>query len=100
MPAIALDGWIAGELVLDRGAASGLTLRGTGGAEMRVDLSGLVGAGDGVRVFWDAGIVEAFGGGRAGTWTDLRVAAVAEIRIHAYGEGSATVWSLDRCGRM
>jgi beta-fructofuranosidase len=50
-------------------------------------------------LFWDAGIVEVFRGGVAGTWSDLRVTEVAEIRLDGAtaGAGSrAEVWELTR----
>jgi beta-fructofuranosidase len=94
---------IAGELVLDGRAADGLrsvTLRGPDGG-MEVDLSEFA-AGDGeLRLFWDAGIVEVFRDGRAGAWSDLRVAEVEALTLRGgpTTAGRAEVWRLARAGR-
>jgi beta-fructofuranosidase len=101
-------GQVAGELVLDAQAAAGvdhIVLRGYDGAhaaaEMTVDMSGFAAASGELRLFWDAGIVEAFRGGLAGTWTDMRLRETVELRVHRPTplRGDVAVWTLDRAGR-
>ncbi|GAB2963140.1 glycoside hydrolase family 32 protein [Streptomyces heilongjiangensis] len=93
---------VAGELVLDAVTANGVrrvTLWSPGGAETIVDLSEFAGRDGVLRLFWDAGIVEVYRGGVAGTWSDLRVGEVAELRLDgAAGSavGRAEVWELAR----
>jgi beta-fructofuranosidase len=93
---------VAGELVVDDAAASGLdrvVLRDDAGTEMAVDVSALaIGSGE-LRLFWDAGIVEVFRGGVVGTWTDMRLAEVAAVQLVG-GSGTAEVWALRRAGRV
>jgi len=97
-------GRTAGELVVDAAGATGLasvTLCAGDGRGAVVDLSALAGVVGELRLSWDVGIVEAFRGGLAGTWTDLRVASVAELRLHGPADlhGTAHVWRLARAGR-
>lgn len=83
------DARIAGELVLDAGARA-VVLESGNGATMSVDLTPFAAADGPLRLFWDAGIVEVFRGGLAGTWTDLRIAEVTGLRV----DGGADVWEL------
>ena len=95
----------AGELVLDAAAADGVrrvALRAPDGAEMTVDLSAFTGLAGPLRLFWDAGIVEVYRGGTAGTWSDLRVTELAELRLDSAPDatgGQAELWELARPGR-
>ena len=104
-PAEFLGERTAGELVLDAEAAAGtraVILRSPDGAEMTVDLAPFAGLDGALRLFWDAGIVEVFRGGVAGTWSDLRVTAVAELRLDSAAgatAGRAEVWELARPDR-
>ncbi|MDW8809791.1 glycoside hydrolase family 32 protein [Streptomyces scabiei] len=92
-----------GELVLDAETADAVrrvTLRSPGGAETVVDLAEFAGRGGVLRLFWDAGIVEVYRGGVAGTWSDLRVEEVTELRLDG-APGSAAgrradIWELAR----
>jgi beta-fructofuranosidase len=93
----------AGELVLDAERAHGMrrvTLRSPDGAEMIVDLAAFPGRGGELRLFWDAGIVEVYRGGVAGTWSDLRIEEVTELRLHgdpdSAAAGRADIWELAR----
>ncbi|MBA4860866.1 glycoside hydrolase family 32 protein [Streptomyces sp. PSKA54] len=100
------EGRTAGELVLDASAAEGMgtvALRAPDGAEMTVDLAAFAGLDGPLRLFWDAGIVEVFRGGVVGTWSDLRVTEVAELRLDgdaAAAGGLAEVWELARPERL
>ncbi|MGQ4364722.1 glycoside hydrolase family 32 protein [Streptomyces sp. SAS_272] len=95
----------AGELVLDATAADGvrsIVLRSQEGAEMTVNLAAFAGLDGELRLFWDAGIVEVYRGGIAGTWSDLRVAEVAELRLDGGPDaavGRAQLWELARPDR-
>jgi beta-fructofuranosidase len=93
----------AGELVLDAETADGVrrvTLRSPGGAETVVDLTEFAGRGGVLRLFWDAGIVEVYRGGVAGTWSDLRVEEVGQLRLDgapgSAAAGRAEIWELAR----
>jgi beta-fructofuranosidase len=93
----------AGELVLDAETADSVrcvTLRSPDGAEMIVDLAAFAGHGGVLRLFWDAGIVEVYRGGVAGTWSDLRIEEVTELRLHgdpgSAAAGRADIWELAR----
>ncbi|MEU0068111.1 glycoside hydrolase family 32 protein [Streptomyces sp. NPDC006332] len=92
-----------GELVLDAVTADGtrrVTLRSPGGAETSVDLTDFTGRGGELRLFWDAGIIEVYRGGLAGTWSDLRVEEVAQLRLDgapgSAATGRAEIWELAR----
>ena len=95
----------AGELVLDAAAANSVrcvALRSPDGAEMTVDLAAFTGLDGPLRLFWDAGIVEVYRGGTAGTWSDLRVTELAELRLDGDPDaagGRAELWELDRPDR-
>ncbi|WP_405869438.1 MULTISPECIES: glycoside hydrolase family 32 protein [unclassified Streptomyces] len=95
----------AGELVLDAAAADGVrcvALRSPDGAETTVDLAAFAGADGPLRLFWDAGIIEVYRGGIAGTWSDLHVAEVAELRLDGGPDaagGRARLWELARPDR-
>jgi len=95
----------AGELVLDAAAADGVrcvALRSPDGAEMAVDLTAFAGLAGPLRLFWDAGIIEVYRGGIAGTWSDLRVSEVAELRLDGDSDagGRAQLWELARPDRQ
>ncbi|MFJ8114217.1 glycoside hydrolase family 32 protein [Streptomyces sp. NPDC096132] len=95
----------AGELVLDAVAADGVRgvdLRSPDGAGMTVDLAAFTGLDGPLRLFWDAGIVEVYRGGTAGTWSDLRVTELAGLRLDgdpATTGGRAELWELARPDR-
>jgi beta-fructofuranosidase len=102
-----LDGGrTAGELVLDAAAADGVrtvVLRSLDGTDMTVGLAAFAGLDGPLRLFWDAGIVELFRGGVAGTWSDLRVTEVAEVRLDGDMDtagGRAEMWELARPERF
>jgi beta-fructofuranosidase len=96
----------AGELVLDAAAADGVDrviLRSRDRAEMAVDLAAFAGLNGPLRLFWDAGIVEAFRGGLAGTWSDLRITDITQLRLDGREDtpgGRAEVWALTRPDRL
>jgi len=96
----------AGELVLDPVAADGVravVLSSPDGAKMTVDLAPFAGLDGPLRLYWDAGIVEVFRGGVAGTWSDLRITEVAELRLDSAGQtvgGRAEIWELTRPQRL
>ncbi|MFF3906795.1 glycoside hydrolase family 32 protein [Streptomyces sp. NPDC001848] len=105
--AVGLDGGrTAGELVLDAAAADGVravALRSPAGTEMTVDLAAFAGLDGPLRLFWDAGIIEVFRGGVAGTWSDLRVSDVVTLRLDgetAAAGGRSEVWDLARPERF
>jgi beta-fructofuranosidase len=93
-------GRTAGELVIDRAAGvRAVHLRSLDGAELTVDLAAFAGLDGPLRLFWDAGIVEVFCGGVAGTWSDLRVTEVAQLWLDGDADltgGRAEVWELAR----
>jgi beta-fructofuranosidase len=68
---------------------------------MTVNLASFAGADGELRLFWDAGIVEVYRGGIAGTWSDLRVAEVAELWLDgdSHTGGQAQLWELTRPDR-
>ncbi|WP_328482066.1 glycoside hydrolase family 32 protein [Streptomyces sp. NBC_00377] len=96
----------AGELVLHATAADGVravALRSLDGAEKAIDLAAFAGLDGPLRLFWDAGIVEVFRGGVAGTWSDLRITEVAQLRLDGDTDaagGRAEVWELARPKRL
>ncbi|MFE1251187.1 glycoside hydrolase family 32 protein [Streptomyces sp. NPDC058735] len=96
----------AGELVLDTEAADrvwAVALRSPDGSEMTVDLGAFTGLDGPLRLFWDAGIVEVFRDGVAGTWSDLRITEVTELRLRGDADtaaGRAEVWELTRPDRL
>jgi len=105
-PAEFAGGRTAGELVLDHAAAASaraVVLGSLGGAKMTVDLAQFAGLAGPLRLFWDAGIVEVFRGGVAGTWSDLRITEVTELRLDSDTDaaaGRAEIWELARPQRI
>ena len=70
---------------------------------MTVDLAAFTGLHGPLRLFWDAGIVEVFRGGVAGTWSDLRVSDVVTLRLDgdpAAADGGIELWDLARPERF
>lgn len=103
----ALDGALSfgrplavGELVVDAAAASvlrGLTLVSPSGAAFPVPVEAFAGRGGELRLFWDAGLVETFRDGLAGSWTDLGLDQVARLTwsLARPVEAMLTTWELD-----
>ncbi|MFM9598696.1 glycoside hydrolase family 32 protein [Streptomyces turgidiscabies] len=96
----------AGELVLDAATADGVravALRTPEGTETTVDLGAFTGLDGPLRLFWDAGIIEVFRDGVAGTWTDLRITEVAGLHLDGdadTADGPGVIWELSRPARL
>ena len=88
---------IAGELVLDT-PVTRVDLHSHDGLTLTLDLTAMPPGR--LQLFWDNGIIEAFRGGLAGTWTDLRIAATVRLTVHSDAAGDAEVWRLSRAGRL